>query len=189
MNIVIETSLEFVDKSSVHFGQEPNGSLISYYALGETLDNEIVEAVSEDFKGMTFVEEAQRITLQRVKDFGIKTFPHFGALGFFTPKYGTSSVIEAPINRAYERSTAPEVVVTDTGTTIHLVITSSMEYECYRIVVRNGDFATEFITYDETFDFTPMYTGSCDILVIGHSDEISVTSEPYRKTMALVDRT
>lgn len=169
------------------YGHEPNNDFIEYYLGGDKLFNESTQPYMGDFEGLAYVKEPGRITPHSVRDFGIKSYPGFGAYGFYTPKFGTSSFMVIPINKRSSYGAAPEVTIVDTGTTIRLDIIG--DYECYRIIVRQEAFAEEFITYDTMFEFIPMFNGECLISVIGHSNEISITSDPYVESISLVDRT
>jgi len=187
--LTFENALTFTDGQETFCGEESNGLFIEFFLSSGRLGNKSCYPPTGQFNDLTFVDEPRRITPELVKDFGIKTFPHFGIYGFYTPQYSPTSIVVIPINKNNNaaKHPAPEVVITDTGTTIHLAITG--DYECFRIIVRLTAFATEFVTYDDQFDFLPMYTGDCSITVIGFSNEISIQSEPYIEIKTLVDRT
>lgn len=188
MNLTFENTLTFADGTKTYLGEEPNGLFTEFFMSADRLFNKSCYPIMGQFDALTFLEEPKRITVDAVKDFGVKTFPHFGAYGFFTPKYSPWSLVVIPINKTTGiKHQIPEVVITDTGTLIHLDITG--EYDCYRIIIRKAYFATEYVTYDEQFDFLPMYTGDCEITVIGFSNEISIQSEPFSVIMSLTDRT
>lgn len=187
MELTLELVMIHNNGGKTFHGHEPNNNFVAYYQNGNRLGNKYSEPFMGDFTDLTFKEEPRRITHHSVRDFGVKSFPRYGAYGFYTPKYGTSSFMVIPINRQFPYHDIPEVIITDTGTTIHLSING--DYECYRVIVRKDDFATEFITYDTEFDFIPMYDGECLVSVYGHSNEITVTSNPYEEYITIVDRT
>lgn len=187
MELSIELSFTTDEGNKIFHGHEPNNDFVAYYMNDERIGNKYSVPIMGIFTDLVFVKEPRRMTPHRVKDFGIKSFPRYGSYGFYTPKYGTSSIMVIPINREFPLTDAPVVTITDTGTLVHLDI-AGPEYECYRIIVRNDDFAEEFITYDNEFDFLPMFDGECYIAVYGHSNEITVTSNPYEEWVTLVDR-
>lgn len=189
MELQFELSMTFDEGGKTFLGHEPNNDFVAYFMNNKRIGNIYTQPNLGDFTDLTFHAEPRRMTPHPVKDFGIKSFPRFGAYGFYTPLYTPGSIMVFPINAIQDAmfNEAPGVVITDTGTTMHVVITS--DYECHRIVVRQGYFAEEFVTYDTEFDFTPMYDGECTISVIGHSNEIAVTSLPYETTMTLINRT
>lgn len=187
MELQFETVITSNEGGKTFYSHEPDNTFIRYYKEGNRLGNKSAQPPEGNFEGLSFVSEPRRITPQPVKDFGIKSFPRFGSYGFITPMYTPGSLVVIPINRKQERTDVPTVTIVDTGTTIHVEMTG--DYECYRIVVRHEYFATEFVTYDNEFDFVPMYTGDCLITVIGHKNEISITSHPFEYEMTLVDRT
>ncbi|MEG1543066.1 MAG: hypothetical protein RR382_00885 [Tannerellaceae bacterium] len=187
MELVFPTTFTSSDGTPMFLGHETDNTLVEYFMSANRLKNKSVMPPGGNYDDLVFVSEPGRITANPVKDFGIKSFPHVGAFGFYTPLYHPTSIVVIPINRKGEEREAPGVTITDTGTTIHVEIVG--DYTCYRIAVRLDAFATEFITYATSFDFTPMYTGDCIITVTGHSNEISVTSKSFETTMALTDRT
>jgi hypothetical protein len=184
VELQIELSFTSSNGGKTFHGHDPNNDFAAYYQNGNKLGNKYTKPLMGNFTDLSFEEKPRRITHQPVLDFGVKSFPRYGAYAFYTPQYGTSSFMVMPINRQTQYEDAPEVTITDTGTTIHLNIDG--DYECYRIIVRKDNFATEFITYDTEFDFTPMYVGECLISVYGHSNEITVTSNPYEEYITLV---
>lgn len=187
MELTFPVTFTSSDGAPVFIGHETDNTLIKYFLKNKRLGNKSCSPLGDNYDSLNFIDEPGRITANVVKDFGIKSFPHVGAFGFYTPLYHPTSIVVVPINRKGEERTAPEVTITDTGTTIHVEIVG--DHTCYRVAVRLDAFATEFITYATSFDFTPMYTGDCIITIIGHSNEISVTSKPFETTMALTDRT
>lgn len=187
MELTFPTTFTSSDGAPMFLGHETDNTLVEYFMSANRLKNKSVMPPGGNYDCLVFASEPGRITANPVKDFGIKSFPHVGAYGFYTPLYHPTSIVVIPINRKETENAAPQVTITDTGTTIHLAIVG--EYDCYRVSVRLDYFATEFITYANEFDFTPMYTGDCTITVTGHSNEISVTSKPFETVMALTNRT
>ena len=54
----------------------------------------------------------------------------------------------------------------------------SLEYMCYRIILRLGDFAHEYITYDQILEVPkPQTTGTYDIYCVGYIHEGEAVSE------------
>lgn len=187
MQLSFATELTFNEGLKTCLSHEPDNTFTAFFLKDKRIGNKSADPIDGNFVDLVFAAEPRRMTANPAKDFGVKTFPHFGSFGYYTPLYGATSIMLIPINRKQDKRNMPDVVITDTGTTIHLAITG--DYECYRIIVRLDYFATEYITYDDEFDFVPMYTGDCIITVIGHSNETSVTSKPFEQEMALVDRT
>lgn len=187
MELTFENTLTFTDGNKTCHSHEPNNTFTEFY-LGETrVGNKDADPVYGNFSALSFVGKPRRLTHQPVKNFGVKTFPHVGSYGFYTPIYSPTSFVVIPINRQQSTDAAPVVTLTDTGTDIHVEIEGN--HTCYRIEVRLDYFATEFITYDTNFYFTPMYTGTCTITVTGFSNEISLMSAPFETEMVLTDRT
>lgn len=187
MELTFPVTFTSSDGTTTFFGHEPDNTLMKYFLKDKRVANKSCAPPGDNYDGLTFVDEPRRLTASPVKDFGIKSFPHIGAYGFYTPLYHPTSIVVIPINHKDTEGEAPQVVITDTGTTIHLAITG--KYDCYRISVTLDYFTTEFITYATTFDFLPMYTGNCTITVVGHSNEIAITSKPFETVMSLTNRT
>lgn len=186
MELIFKKILTLNDGSKTFLSHEPTNDFIEYYMDGKRISNKSTKPFMGDFDDLTLRREPRRMTSQAVVDFGIKTFPKIGSYGYYTPMYTPGSMVVIPINRLHQFSSIPVVTVTDVDPEIHLDISGN--YDCYRIVIRNDYVATEFITYNKEFDFIPMYTGTCTLSVIGHLDEIAVTSQPFELEMELVDR-
>jgi hypothetical protein len=170
------------NNSKMCISHEPNNLLTKYYVSGGHLNNEECKPYRGDFTTLTFVPKPRKVTPAAVLDFEVKTFPFFGAYGFYVPKYGAAAKILVPLRAPASVYPAPAVVVTiDTGD-ITVTITEN-EYECHRIILYQGDVAQEFVTYDLVHTFEAAFTGSCTIQVVGHAQEIAVTSEAYEEAI------
>lgn len=113
------------------------------------------------------------MTAQAVTKIGMKNFPQIGAIGFYTLKYENRSVILAPLLTEDERYAAPSCVITTEGSETVFTISdpSGVTFECYRVVIRDGYFAEEYITYENVLriplvDFTDKV-----VYVMGYLEE------------------
>lgn len=175
MKLEFETIIYDAHKLKIGFGHEPDNLFIQYYMdEQERLSNQSADPGMGDFTSLAWKREARRITASPVTNFGIKTFPQFGAYGFYTPKYGdgTSRVI-APINPKRTTSQAPYVELEAVGNGEVLVKVkdpSRIQYDCFRIMFRQEWFADELITYDEEIT-VKVDPGTYDVTVIGYTDD------------------
>lgn len=175
MKLEFETIIYDAHKLKIGFGHEPDNLFIQYYMdEQERLSNQTADPGMGDFTNLDWKEAARRITASPVTNFGIKTFPQFGAYGFYTPKYGdgTSRVI-APINPKRPTNQAPYVELEAVGNGEVLVKVkdpSRIQYDCFRIMFRQEWFATEFITYDKEIT-VKVDPGVYDVTVMGYTDD------------------
>lgn len=176
MEIVFETTIASTNGEPTFYSHEPSNAFIRYYLSAYRLGNKSAVPELGIFDDLVFEDEQPRMSVRPTTNFGIKSFPRFGSYGFYTPRFHTSSIMLVPINRSRTLADLPEVTVTDNTTTIHLALAG---YECYRIIIRKDQFTTEYVTYESEFEFAPPYTAPYSITVVGHKDEISVTSHPF----------
>lgn len=183
MQLTFENILTYENKKNMHLAHNPDNKLLSYYQDGLFLKAAGAYPPGGNYEDLAFIGEPNTMTSGPVKDFGLKSFPHIGAYGYYTPMYQPTSIVVYPLNKVQERTYAPSVEVSVDGLHISLEITAN--YECYRIILRKEYFAVEFITYDNNFEFDSPYTGECFLSVIGHSREISTTSTPWEQLITL----
>lgn len=180
MELTFEEVLTFDNKDRLQFGHEPDNLFIEYYLRDKRLENQSSDPYMGDFNNLDWKTEARRITAVPVSNFGIKTFPQFGAYGFFTPKYGdgTSKII-SPINKKRSINEQPYLEITQIGPNVKVNIyhPRSNVYDCYRIMFRDEWFATEFITYDLEFITDSLPPAEYDVTAIGYSDKGLVSIE------------
>lgn len=175
MKLTFEEPIIFTNEGKTNFGHEPDNLFIRYYMdQQERLSNQIAVPEMGIFDDLEWADAARLITASPVTNFGIKTFPQFGAYGFYTPKYGdgTSRVI-APINPKRPTNQAPYVELEAVGNGAVLVKVkdpSRIQYDCFRIMFRQEWFADEFITYDEEIT-VKVDPGTYDVTVMGYTDD------------------
>lgn len=187
MEMVLSKAMELTLGNKTQLAHEPDNLFMSYYEQDERLDNAEAYPDQGQFVDLVFAHEPRMITPHKISDFGVKSFPRMGAYAYYTPLHEANSYMVIPIHKKHTQGDPPTVHITDTGTIIKVAIEG--DYECYRIIVRQDYLAEEFVTYTSPFEFIPMFTGSCLITVLGHSNEISVTSRPVYIEMELEDRT
>ena len=80
------------------------------------LNNESCEPINGDFTDLEFSEP--RITSSIISDFGVKTFPQFGAYGWYKLLYEKRCKVVAPINASRYGDKRPVVEVTKDATNV-----------------------------------------------------------------------
>ena len=174
MSLTFELQYTEPNLKSLKIGHENDNLLVQYFLDGDDrLNNRSTVASNGIYDDLTFSREARRITAVPVTNFGIKTFPQFGAYGFYTPKYGdgTSRVL-APINPKRSTNQKPYVELEQVGTEVVARIKdpSIIQYDCFRIMFRQEHFATEFITYDKEIT-VKVDPGLYNVTVMGYTDD------------------
>ena len=162
-------------------GNEPNNELVQYYITTDTSAQEDKKCniVLSDYDELKWSNKKRRLTAKKISNLGIKTFPTYGALGFFTYQYTNRSMILCPVNTRNRKFEAPTLKMTkNTNTlTFNISIPKDITYECYRIILRCGAFAYEYITYDTSVTIPiPEVKGTYDIYCIGYENEGEATS-------------
>lgn len=185
--------------NNVNFVNEPDNLFTKYFKKGRHVVNESVRPYRGDndvykeldYTDLQFENEPSRLTTEAVSAFGVKNFPQYGSYGWYTTLYSKRTKVLAPVNKKRSTYHQPQINVDQTEELVTLTITDpvSVSYDCYRIEVRYELFATEFVTYERTFSFVPMYTGPCTITIIGHRNDIAISSLPLEYEIVLVDKT
>ena len=162
--------------NKLFMGNEPNNELVQYYVVPTTSMQEDKQSkvVLSDYDELSWGNKRRRLTARKISNLGIKTFPTYGAIGFFTYKYGERSMILCPVNNNHTKFIAPTISMKNTGTQLEFTITcpDTITYYCYRIIIRQGDFAVEYITYDLKLTVPiPDVKGNYEIFCIGYINE------------------
>ena len=162
-------------------GQEPNDDLIQYYIGVKNSMQEDKKAPSKkgNYDNLKWGSKKRRLTARPVIKIGIKTFPSYGAIGFFKLKYGARTYILAPINNNSVSFDAPILTMLNKGTELQFTIQNpqNITYNCFRIVLRNNNFAYEYITYENELTVPiPEVKGHYEIFCIGYINEGEKTS-------------
>lgn len=150
------------------------------YAIG-VYDKESQTYSYNDYDEVTWNSPAQRVCGNRIERLGVKAFPDIGAIAFYKLKYRNISRIVAPVNKKNTKKTEPTlaaVVNTDGTVTFTVTPPEEPEYACYRIVMQNGDYEEDHITYDLTFTADkPKITGIYKCFAIGYGKEGQLLSK------------
>lgn len=162
--------------NKLFMGNEPDNELVQYYIVptASMQEDKQSKVVLSDYDKLSWGNKRRRLTARKISNLGIKTFPTYGAIGFFTYKYGERSMILCPVNNNHTKFIAPTISMKNTGTQLEFTITcpDTITYYCYRIIIRQGDFAIEYITYDLKLTVPiPDVKGNYEIFCIGYINE------------------
>lgn len=122
----------------------------------------------------------RRITTRKADRLGIKAFPGVGACAFYKLAYQVLSKIVIPVNHRQKLYPFPTQEVTITGNNMHFVFTDpeKVTYQCYRVVLRCGEYAEEHITYEHELDCPlPQMNGEYEATTQGYISEGEEVSE------------
>lgn len=165
-----------------------DGEIVQYYVRSDNMTEEdknshaigIYDKDKEiwsytDYDELTWNAPGQRIAGNRLERLGVKAFPDVGAMAFYKLAFRDISRILAPVNPESGKLEAPalSVVKNENGTlTFTITPAENSKYRCYRIIVQDGAFSTDHITYDlvTTVD-PPLVNGNYECFCIGFPDE------------------
>ncbi len=179
------------DGQLIQMGHEPNNELIQYFRKNDRIQNDMAEPNKGNYTGLVFDPITNRVPTKPYTLFGIKTFPKMGAYGWFRTKYEHITHILVPLVSPQVRYAPPTFTFTQTSTTVQITIVppGSVEYDCYRILFRNGYFATEYITYDTFADVPKPATGEYELYIIGYRSTGEISEETPRQAITIVNPT
>lgn len=160
---------------------EKDSILYNYYIVDEKALDRSASAPGGYYDNVVFENEERHLTTKAVSRIGIKNFPGIGGMGFYKDAYSDECHIVAPIHTNKSKYGAPvltKIEVIDNK--LHIVITppGDLEYTCYRVVVKQQQFAFEYITYKADYYVDlPTVKGDYVAYCIGYDEETGVFSE------------
>lgn len=161
-------------------GNEPNNDIWQYYTHDGRAGDKQSNVGTSNYDNLVWKKETRHLTTQKVRNIGIKTFPQLGAVGFYTLLNEERSKILAPIHIRAKKLTQPTFTIEETDTQFIFTIEppADVTYICYRVILRLGDFATEYVTYDTALTVDKPYPpGTYDIYCVGYVNEGEIVSE------------
>ena len=170
---------------------EKDSSLRMYYIHNNITSDKTSLLDLANYGALAFKDIMQHLTRRAVSRIGIKTFPGIGSYGFFKYKFEERSMIMCPINNNQTQFDAPAItMLLEAGNKLRFTIVdpAPITYQCYRIIMRNTNFAIEYITYDNVITLPkPDVNGIYEIYCIGYVNEgeyISYDSNILRFTVS-----
>ena len=149
------------------------------YAIG-IYDSDTDTWSYTDYDEIEWGRPRSRISGNRIEHISIKAFPNVGSIAVYKLMHRNISRIMAPVNPVDKRKNAPVLEASiNTSGDVEYSITppEEPEYDCYRLVMRNGDFSVDHITYDLTGTVkAPSVSGQYEVFAIGYRHEAQVSS-------------
>ena len=171
-------------------GHEPDNVLVDYYLKDNRLENRSCEPPLEVYTDLQWQSEKRRITAKAVSRFGIKSFPGMGAYGWYHTLHENRNVVVIPINNRKVKYTPPTFTLTKSDRMLHFVITQpsdkDIQYDCFRITIRDGYVATEYVTYELDLSVVAPPPGTYEVTIMGYlgNDKISEDTPVYDLTVS-----
>lgn len=168
------------ERTNVCIGNEPDNTITKFFIEAQRQGNTYGAVTLSNYDNISWQHANGLMTSQNVTDIGIKTFPQIGAIGFYKLKYETRSLILAPIYTRSKTYAAPTITVQELAGMLRvtLAMPQNVTYDCFRVVVRNGYFAEEYVTYESVIDIpTPTVTGIYAISAFGYIEERLASAE------------
>lgn len=174
--------------------ESSDGELVQYYIdpENETQGDKNTYAIGvyhedtrqytyNDYDEVVWNEPDQRICGNRIERLGVKAFPDVGAIAFYKLMHRNVTRIVAPVNLKNKKSAAPAisaVVNEDNSVTFTITPPEKPKYACYRIVMQNGIYEEDFITYDRDVTCGPVkISGTYKCFAIGYGKEGQLLSK------------
>lgn len=160
---------------------EEDSTIYNYFIDGEAAKDRSTLVALGQYAEVTFGDEDRHLTTRAVERIGVKNFPGVGGIGFYKDIYNEESRIVAPIHSTTRRYSAPvlESVEIADGK-LHIVITppSDISYTCYRVVLRQGTFAFEYILYKTEYSVDVSFVkGEYNCYCIGYDEDNGTVSD------------
>lgn len=182
MPLQFEYDIELDTGTQPFICHEEDSSIYNYYIDDELAAIDTSSSIHEGhYESVAFSNPDRHLTTRAVDRIGIKNFPGIGAIGFYKDAYSDESRIVAPILIEGKRYDAPTITTAEiVDDKLHIVIqpAKDIQYTCYRVIVRQQQFAFEYITYKtECFVDKPTVKGDYIVYCIGYDENNGTVSE------------
>lgn len=181
MALIFEYENDLETGKQPFISYEKDSTLYNYYMTGDKALDKHTKAEYGQYDAVGFANEERHLTTKAVSRIGIKGFPGIGAIGFYKDAYSDNSLIVAPVHTERDKMNAPKLnTVEVVDGKLHIVIEhpSNLAYDCYRIVVRQVQFAFEYITYQlECYVDLPTVRGDYVVYCMGYDETTGAVSE------------
>ncbi len=162
---------------------QPNNQVILVGIKDEFQRNEMVSPNLGDYTNLPWACTPAVMTGQKVLNLSVKSYPCIGGIGFYTLKHESRSIILAPLITDEDRYVAPTMTITVASEiTFDITDPATAAYDCYRIVIRDGYFADEYVTYDKQLSIPYENLAGKEIYLMGYLEE-RLASEPRLYTI------
>lgn len=163
-------------------GNEPDNRLVQYGLIDDRQQNEATEIVNSNYSSLTWQYLQSLLSSQAVKKIGVKNFPQIGAIGFYTLLHENRSCILAPIFTESQLYKWPTMLITQNTNDITFTIMNPEDvvYDCWRVCIRQGYFAYEYVSYEQMFTVPKPPTGTYTFSVEGYLND-RLASEKYEQ--------
>lgn len=180
MAITFELELTLASGAFPVVQHEPNNDLYQYHISDDSLEEDLKsEPAAGHYDALSWSPVLHSLATRAVSRIGAKNFPHIGAIGFYKDKYTSQSSVLAPIHADYEEYNPPTIAVEVSGsiTTVTITPPTDITYTCYKVIMRSGYFAFEYVVYDLEKDLpTPTVIGNYDVYAIGYNETTGTAS-------------
>lgn len=160
---------------------EPDSVLYNYFIDDERAMDKNAVAYAGIYDNIAFSNEERHLTTKAVSRIGVKNFPAIGGIGYYKDAYSDDCLIAAPIHAKRELVGVPMLTTVEiVDGKLHVVITppDNMKYTCYRVVVRQGAFAFEYILYKTDYYVDiPTVKGDYTCYCFGYDEDNDTVSE------------
>lgn len=169
---------------------EKDSTIYNYYIDDESAMDKSATALFGWYEDITFSNEDRHLTTKAVSRIGIKNFPGIGGIGFYRDAYSDECLVVAPIHVKHDRVGVPVLETVEIADNkLHIVINppESVDYTCYRVVVRQHAFAFEYITYKtECYVDIPTVKGDYTCYCFGYDESTGAVSESSNELVLTV---
>ncbi len=154
----------------------------SSFAVG-VLDPETGTWVYHDYDGLVWSGPGHSITGQAADRLSVKGFPGLGAYAVYKIAGKNLSQVVAPVGGGESGGGGPApslagVADQSGGVAFTVSPPEGTEYDCWRVVLRNGNYSEEYITYESEFLAPrPGVSGTYQCWAVGYADDVQVFSQ------------
>lgn len=175
MALNFEFVKEITTNNQPFISYDSTSTLSNYSLRGQKEIDTTAVAQYGQYDSVVFENEGSNITTKDVTRIGGRNIPGIGTIAFYKDaRTGACYIVNVVHYQAPELDS-----ITYANGKVHIVINapSGVHYDCYRVVMQQGDFAFEWILTEEEDDIeTPMVKGDYIAYCYGYDETNGIVS-------------
>lgn len=154
---------------------DTKSNLFNYYINSNKEKDKVSDYLYGIYDNVNFSNEGSRITTKDVSRIGVRSVQNIGAVAFYKDAITGNCYIIKTIN--YSNPVLSLVEISNNKLHIKINAPSDVNYTYYRVIARQGNFAAEYIMYNnEEYFNPPLVKGEYEVYCYGYDNVNKIMS-------------
>lgn len=165
---------------NLKIANEPSNAINQFYLVDTRAADKNSDIVLSNYNDLQWDGPNRSLTSKALKRFGIKSYPQQGAMAFYSLLHEERSFLLCPVFVESTRYTKPffSIEQHDDSLTFHMKSPDDITYICWRVILRIGYEAFEYVTYEDTLTVeNPYISGDYICYCVGYTGEGEAVSD------------